>query len=62
MLGKFSNQTNAVYAADCSTPAALECLFLIADRSYIAGSELFATMVYCTGFEVAVCLIADCLV
>ena len=28
----------------------------------VAGSELFAAMVCCTGFGVAVCLTADCLV
>jgi hypothetical protein len=61
MVGKFSNQSNAVYAANCSAPAARSALLLWTGVT-MAGYELFAAMVCCTGFGVAVCLVADCLV
>jgi hypothetical protein len=61
MVSKFSDQTNAVYAANCSAPAARSALLLWTGVT-MAGSELFAAMVCYTGFGVAFCLIADCLV
>jgi hypothetical protein len=56
MVGKFSNQSNAVYAANCSAPAARSALLLCTGVT-MAASELFAAMVCCTGFGVAVCLL-----
>ena len=61
MVSKFSDQTNAVYAANCSARAARSALLLWTGVT-MASSELFAAMVCCTGFGVAVCLVADCLV
>ena len=52
-------QTNAVYAANCSTPAAWSALLLRTGVTMV-GSELSAAMVCCTGFGVAICRIADC--
>ena len=52
LVGKFSDQTNAVYAGQLFSACRTECSLWT--RSSMASSELFAAMVCCTGFGVAV--------